>query len=121
MAFIESGGQHEQAEVEAPFGDVSPLLTQKAAAELLGKSVKTISRMRERGELGFVKCGGSVWISRDALKCWLDTHSFGPPLQPAETPGYQTSVGRPQQSLFSSPIVSLRDLDAQFDDSEAEG
>jgi excisionase family DNA binding protein len=52
-------------------------LRMKEAADLLGVSSDTISRMTRSGEIPVIRLRGAVRIPRRALEAWLDEQSKG--------------------------------------------
>lgn len=55
----------------APLSD-HLLLTREEAAELLSMSFSKVKAMIKSGELRPIRCGGSVRITMDELKAWIE-------------------------------------------------
>lgn len=53
------------------------LIDERAAAKLLGVSVRTLFSLRKRLEIPFIRIGGQVRYCPDALKGWIRSGSIG--------------------------------------------
>lgn len=52
------------------------LLTKSEAAEFLRLSVSSLDKLRDAGEIPFVKLGKKVFFKRDALADYVDRQQF---------------------------------------------
>ena len=86
------------------------LLSEQEAAELVGRSRKSIYRMRTRGELGYVRGqGGSIWIPRESLERWVNSHFVAP----REPVGQHSPIDprRAARRAGSERLVSLQEME----------